>query len=365
MNNKKDYSALSVSKGIEQPPSISKDSALQFLQKKRKTLSVDDYFNQILLGNRVVLSQAITLAESSLPLHREIARAVIEKCLPYTGNSIRVGITGVPGVGKSTFIESLGKHITSLGQKLAVLAIDPSSERSKGSILGDKTRMEELSIDQNAFIRPSPSAGSLGGVARKTRETIILCEAAGFDVIFIETVGVGQSETAVHSMTDFFLLLMLAGAGDELQGIKRGIMEMADLIAITKADGSNLEKAEMAKAEYQNALHLFPLSESGWMPPVVTCSSRNKTGILSIWEQILQYKSQCTTNHYFSHKRSLQSRYWMFETIHEELRENFYRHPSVQGKIETLIADVLSNKKSSFEAARQLLDEYFNNKPTK
>lgn len=365
MNNKKDYSALSVSKGIEQPPSISSDSALQFLQKKRKALSIEDYFKQIRLGNRVVLSQAITLAESSLPSHREIARSIIEKCLPFTGNSIRVGITGVPGVGKSTFIESLGKHVTGLGQKLAVLAIDPSSERSKGSILGDKTRMEELSVDQNAFIRPSPSAGSLGGVARKTRETIILCEAAGFDVIFIETVGVGQSETAVHSMTDFFLLLMLAGAGDELQGIKRGIMEMADLIAITKADGANIEKAEMAKAEYQNALHLFPLTESGWTPPVVTCSSRNKTGINSIWDQILQYKSQCTANQYFYHKRSLQSRYWMFETIHEELRENFYGHPSVQSKIEPLINEVLCNKKSSFEAARQLLDEYFNNNPVK
>ena len=250
-------SALSVSTGIVQPPDISEESIRLHKQKRLKQPSTREFLEGILSGNRTLLSQAITLTESSLPHHIELAQEIIEKCLPCSGQSLRIGITGVPGVGKSTFIESLGMHLIRNNRKLAVLAIDPSSERSKGSIMGDKTRMEELSAETRAFIRPSPSAGSLGGVARKTRETIILCEAAGYDTIFIETVGVGQSETAVHSMVDFFLLLMLAGAGDELQGIKRGIMEMADAIAITKADGENITRAERAKAEYSNAIAPF------------------------------------------------------------------------------------------------------------
>ncbi|HSH50986.1 MAG TPA: methylmalonyl Co-A mutase-associated GTPase MeaB, partial [Bacteroidales bacterium] len=278
-NKDKFKSALNVQPGVEQPESINPEVIKKFRKNKKTERSVQEYVDGIINGNRTILGQAITLIESSLPDHHQIAQEIIEKCLPYAGNSIRIGITGVPGVGKSTFIESMGKYITSKGNKLAVLAIDPSSERSKGSILGDKTRMEELATDTNAFIRPSPSAGSLGGVARKTRETIVLCEAAGFNTIFIETVGVGQSETAVHSMVDFFLLLMLAGAGDELQGIKRGIMEMADAIVINKADGGNIQKAELAKNQYQNALHLYPPAPSGWIPKVLTCSSLVKTGI--------------------------------------------------------------------------------------
>jgi LAO/AO transport system kinase len=256
-----------------------------------KLLSADDYLLGIQRGDVAVLGQAITLVESALTKHRSIAETLIEKCLPLSGKSIRIGITGVPGVGKSTFIEAWGNYLTSLGHKVAVLAVDPSSQTSKGSILGDKTRMNDLAINPKAFIRPSPSAGSLGGVAQKTRESIILCEAAGFDVILIETVGVGQSETAVHSMTDFFLLLMLSGAGDELQGIKRGIMEMADHLTITKADGDNLKKAKLAASEYKNALHLFPAQESGYTPQVSICSALEKTGLDSIWSTIESYKN--------------------------------------------------------------------------
>jgi LAO/AO transport system kinase len=253
----------------------------------------------------------------------------------------------------------MGKQITSQGRKLAVLAIDPSSERSRGSILGDKTRMEGLSSDPRAYIRPSPSAGSLGGVARKTRETVILCEAAGFEIIFIETVGVGQSETVVHSMVDFFLLLMLAGAGDELQGIKRGIMEMADAIAINKADGDNIARAEMARVQYMNALHLFPPSESGWAPAVLTCSAVKKNGIGQIWKTIGDYLSKVNGNDYFLHKRNEQSKFWMYETINEQLRNNFYQNQQVKGVIAGFEKKVLEGEMSSFVAARQLLDFYY------
>jgi LAO/AO transport system kinase len=255
----------------------------------------------------------------------------------------------------------MGLHITGLGGKLAVLAIDPSSEKSKGSILGDKTRMEQLSGNANAYIRPSPSAGSLGGVARKTRETIILCEAAGFDNIIIETVGVGQSETAVHSMVDFFLLIQLAGAGDELQGIKRGIMEMADAITINKADGNNVEKATMAQAQYRSALHLFPASPSGWTPEVKTCSSLNKTGMDEIWKMVLQYVELTKKNNYFYTHRRDQARYWMFESINENLRNNFYHHPLIDQKLAEYEQMVLQDRKSSFVAAAELLDMYYKN----
>ncbi len=284
--NNPEFKGLKVNEGIDQPDSVSKDSVARFLKKSRKLHSVEEYVNGILNGDITLLSKAVTLVESSNAKHQQIAQEIIARCLPHSGNSIRVGITGVPGVGKSTFIEALGKHITGSFGKLAVLAIDPSSERSKGSILGDKTRMEELSGDKNAYIRPSPSAGSLGGVARKTRETIVLCEAAGFNHIFIETVGVGQSETVVHSMTDFFLLLKLAGAGDELQGIKRGIMEMADVIAINKADGNNIENAKKAMIQFNNAIHLFPKKESQWNPKVLTCSATKNLGITEIWDEI-------------------------------------------------------------------------------
>lgn len=351
-------SALQVQPGIEQP-SVINPHLNKALHNRKSILSVNEYVEGILQGNITILSKAITLIESSLSEHHQIAQQIIAQCLPKAGNSIRIGITGVPGVGKSTFIEALGKHLTSDNHKLAVLAIDPSSERSKGSILGDKTRMEELATDSNAYIRPSPSAGSLGGVARKTREIIILCEAAGFDVIFVETVGVGQSETAVHSMVDFFLLLMLANAGDELQGIKRGIMEMADAIAINKADGENLKMASLAMAQYKNALHLFPPTDSGWIPEVTTCSAYTREGIDKVWQIILQYIEFTKQNGYFISKRQHQATKIMLETVNESLKDRFYADKNIKHQIEKYQKDILENKISSYVAAQILLDTYF------
>lgn len=358
--NEPEFSSLNVSKGIEQPDAVNADSVHRFLKKNlRRELSVEEYCEGILQGNRTILSRAVTLIESSKPEHQLIAQKIIGYCLPFSGKSVRIGITGVPGSGKSTFIESFGIYLTSNGKKLAVLAIDPSSERSKGSILGDKTRMEELSSDPNAYIRPSPSSGSLGGVARKTRETILLCEAAGFDTILIETVGVGQSETVVHSMVDFFLLLQIAGAGDELQGIKRGIMEMADAIVINKADGDNINRANNAATQYRNALHLFPPTQSGWLPQVKTCSSLRKTGIGEIWECVEDYFEMAKGNNYFDMRRSTQSKYWMFEAIEENLKSNFYQNKQVKNALAHLEAEVSGEKISPFVAARQLLEKYF------
>jgi LAO/AO transport system kinase len=353
--NHPDYKGLAVNEGVD---SVSAVNPYKKPKRQRQQLTATDYFTGIRTGNIAILSQAVTLVESSLPEHQQIAQEVIEKCLPHSGKSVRIGITGVPGVGKSTFIESFGSFLTSRGKKLAVLAIDPSSERSGGSIMGDKTRMEHLSSDPNAFIRPSPSGGSLGGVARKTRESVILCEAAGFDTIFIETVGVGQSETAVHSMVDFFLLLMLAGAGDELQGIKRGIMEMADMIAINKADGNNISKANLARAEYQNALHLFPPSPSGWIPKVLTCSAQSNQGISEIWEVITEYLVLSGRNEYFNRRRNEQSKYWMYETLNEQLKRQFYSNPEIQKLSVKLEKDVLENRISSFAAAAELMRVY-------
>ena len=358
IENNPTFKGLKVNEGIPQPNSVSDDSVKRFLKKNRKLLPVNDYVEGILKGDITLLSKAVTLVESANAKHQKIAQQIITQCLPHSGNSVRIGITGVPGVGKSTFIEALGNYITAQGDKLAVLAIDPSSERTKGSILGDKTRMEELSGNKNAYIRPSPAAGSLGGVARKTRETIILCEAAGFNHIFIETVGVGQSETAVHSMTDFFLLLMLAGAGDELQGIKRGIMEMADVIAINKADGVNTDKAKMARIQYQNAIHLFPKKESDWTPSVLTCSAIKKVGIDEIWKQIKEYKLLTEKNGYFSRKRNEQSIYWMHETIEEQLKRRFYNNAEINAKLKYFENNVLNNKMSSFMAAGNLLEMF-------
>lgn len=353
-------SALKVNKGIQQPPSVCDDAAKKFIRKKRNTISLSEYVDGILSGNRIILSQAITLVESALPKHNNLAQKIIEKCIPFSGNSLRIGITGIPGVGKSTFIEAFGKYLTSNGRKLAVLAIDPSSEISKGSILGDKTRMEELSTDPNAFIRPSPNAGTLGGVARKTRETIILCEAAGFDTIIVETVGVGQSETSVSIMVDFFLLLMLAGAGDELQGIKRGIMEMADAIVINKADGENLMKAKTARVDFENALHLFPPSASGWNPPVEICSAITSTGISSIWEMILKYETFTKSTGYFTSRRLEQANARMIEMINEILKDRFYHNHEVAKLFPEVEKELLSQKISSYAAAQKLLDAYFN-----
>ncbi|MEN6618900.1 MAG: methylmalonyl Co-A mutase-associated GTPase MeaB [Rikenellaceae bacterium] len=355
-SNKK--SALIVNEGINQPPVINPYFPNFYKKNKVKTLTVKEYVKGILAGNITILSQAITLIESSRHDHRIIAQQVIETCQPFIVKSMRIGITGVPGAGKSTFIEAFGGLITERGHKLAVLTIDPSSEKSKGSILGDKTRMETLCSNPNVFIRPSPTGGSLGGVARKTRESIVLCEAAGFDVIFIETVGVGQSETTVHSMTDFFLLLMLSGAGDELQGIKRGIMEMSDLIAITKADGANIDKAILAKSLYSNALHLFPPTDSGWIPTAMTSSAVTKAGLQEILDKIMEYFKLTESNGYYLHNRREQSRFWMYETINEELKNNFFEDTAIQQKLIEYEERVMNGQIGSFTAASELLKLY-------
>jgi LAO/AO transport system kinase len=357
-NNKSYKSALKVNDGIEQPPAINPQVAGKFSSASHQLLDLDTYYNGILQSNRMVLGKAITLIESTLPEHQQLAQAIIEKCLPHSGNSIRIGITGVPGVGKSTFIETLGTMLTNQGNKLAVLAIDPSSQRSKGSILGDKTRMESLSANPGAFIRPSPAAGTLGGVARKTRETLILCEAAGYNVIFIETVGVGQSETAVHDMVDFFLLLMLAGAGDELQGIKRGIMEMADAVVINKAEAGNLQKALLAKSQLENALHYFPPSDSGWKPIVEVCSALNNTGIDNVWQIVTDYLAFTKSNNYFEKRRKSQDRSIMMNTIEDSLMFHFRQNKKVAVLMKEIEAGLNEQKFSAYVAAQKLVDFY-------
>ncbi|MGB3364761.1 MAG: methylmalonyl Co-A mutase-associated GTPase MeaB [Thermodesulfobacteriota bacterium] len=329
--------------------------------KKKYELSLKEYTQGILSGNRSILSQAITLVESTLPKHSELAQKIINHCLPHTGKSIRVGITGIPGVGKSTFIETFGLYLTEQEKRtVAVLAIDPTSERSKGSILGDKVRMEKLSVDQNAFIRPSPTSGSLGGVAQSTRETILLCEAAGFNTIIVETVGVGQSEIAVDSMVDFFLLLLLAGAGDEIQGMKRGIMEMADAVAITKADGENTIRAERARREFENAIQLFPHKESGWVPLVTTCSSLENQGIKEIWETITKHQDLIENSGLLEKKRQEQTKRWMHEAILYGLKKSFYSNEEINKAVLKLEEKVTEGKKSPFTAANELLNTYFN-----
>ena len=346
--NNEAYKGLVVNAGIEQPSSVNPYLKNRPRRKKRE-LSVSDYVEGIVKGDVTVLSQAVTLVESVKPEHQAVAQEVIEKCLPYSGNSVRVGISGVPGAGKSTSIDVFGLHVLEEhGGKLAVLAIDPSSERSKGSILGDKTRMEKLSVHPKSFIRPSPSAGSL-----------VLCEAAGFDKIFVETVGVGQSETAVHSMVDFFLLIQLAGTGDELQGIKRGIMEMADGIVINKADGDNLERARLAATQFRNALHLFPAPESGWTPQVLTYSGFYNLGVKEVWDMVYKYIDFVKDNGYFEYRRNEQSKYWMYETINEQLRDSFYHNPQIEAMLTGKEKQVLQGNLTSFVAAKNLLDTYF------
>lgn len=359
-NKKNDKSALHVQEGIEQPASFNEDAISRFKNKRKEGPSVEEFVKGITSGNIMLLSKAITLIESSLPAHHTKAQDIIEKCLPYTGKSFRIGITGVPGVGKSTFIEALGTLLTAAGKKVAVLAIDPSSARTKGSILGDKTRMESLATDENAFIRPSPSAGTLGGVARKTHESIILCEAAGFDTILVETVGVGQSEIAVHSMVDFFLLLQLAGAGDELQGIKRGIMEMANAIVINKAEGDNLTKSKMAKREYANALHLFPAPESGWTPQVDICSARTGFHVQEVWDMICDYFQYTRNNGFFTQKRKNQAQHIMHQTIQTNLGDLFYQNDIIKEKVKEMESLIEEDKISSYKAAGKLIDEFIN-----
>lgn len=354
--NDSQYKGLQVNSGVISQPSV---SPYRRPRAAVRQLTAAEYVEGIRKGDVSILGRAVTLVESTADRHQALAQEVIEKCLPYTGNSRRIGITGVPGAGKSTSIDAFGMHVLGQGHKLAVLAIDPSSERTQGSILGDKTRMERLSQQKDAFIRPSPTAGSLGGVARKTRETIVLCEAAGYDTVFVETVGVGQSETAAHSMVDFFLLIQLAGTGDELQGIKRGIMEMADGIVINKADGDNIKRAELAAGQFRSALHLFPPTPSGWVPEVMTYSGYYELNIDKVWDMIDRYFEFTRANGYFERQRNEQAKYWMVESINEQLKANFYRRPDVRALLEQKEIRVLNNEQSSFTAAHQVLDYYF------
>ncbi|MDP3313633.1 methylmalonyl Co-A mutase-associated GTPase MeaB [Lutibacter sp.] len=328
--------------------------------KPKGRLTSSAYIDGVLKGDRVLLSRAITIIESSLESDKLLAKNIIQTILPHSGNSIRIGITGVPGVGKSTFIESFGKHLIKEGHRVAILSIDPSSQRSKGSILGDKTRMEELANLEEAYIRPSASGDTLGGVANKTGETMLLCEAAGYNVVLIETVGVGQSETAVHGMTDFFLLLMLSGAGDELQGIKKGIMEMADMVVINKADGNNISMSEMARIQYQNALHIFPLSESGWSPVVSTASAIKNIGISNVWDEIKNFKRMVDENGYFNKNRNYQQIQWMYNNINEELKQLFYGSKNIKNQLNDLEKKIISNKISPVKAAEIMIQEFKN-----
>lgn len=354
-------SALKQTRTTEEAPS-SLNPRLAQRRKKRvvATKSVEELVDGIMKQDRVALAQAITLVESAHPNHQETAQKVIEACLPHSGNSLRIGITGTPGVGKSTFIEALGQYIIEEGHRPAILAIDPSSQLSKGSILGDKTRMEKLSQSKEAFIRPSPTGGSLGGVARKTRESILLCEAAQYDVILIETVGVGQSEISVHAMVDFFLLLILPGAGDELQGIKRGIVEMADLIAVNKADGEREKLAKQAKRAYTNALHLFPPKASQWIPPVHTCSAVAQAGLAEIWDSVQAFAAQTKSNGFLQHQRNEQALDWFRESISQQLGKIFYENPAVQKQLPEMEVAILDGRLSSFQAAGRLLSLFVN-----
>lgn len=351
--------ALKIQKGVESVSPISEKAKLNAKRFQKKQKPAQYYIDGILSGDRTILSQAITLVESVNAKHQAKAKEIIQGCLPYSGQSIRIGITGVPGVGKSTFIETFGLYLCKdLNKKVAVLAVDPSSEKTGGSILGDKTRMEELSVEKNAFIRPSPSANSLGGVSRKTRETILLCEACGFDTILIETVGVGQSETAVHSMVDFFLLLMLAGAGDELQGIKRGIMEMADAIALTKADGDNALACKKAKNSYQYALHMLPAKDSDWIPPVLLTSSLEQFGIEEVYKSIESFKNKTSISGYFDHHRKTQNQYWFHESMKGRIGDLLYSFPKIQKQIQDLDEAIIQSKINPFDASDQVFEQF-------
>ena len=344
-----------MSSNFDENERIKKLKSLRNKQKEENTAA--SLFEKIRQKDRYALSKAITLVESNLDEDRQKAHDLIQMCLPHTGKSIRVGVTGVPGVGKSTFIESFGQHVIEEGHQLAVLAIDPSSEKSAGSILGDKTRMEQLSVHEKAFIRPTSAGQTLGGVARTTRESILLCEAAGFDVILIETVGVGQSEITVHAMVDFFLLLMLSGAGDELQGIKRGIMEMADALVITKCDGDNVKASNRARQEYQNAMHLFPPNANGWTPKALTSSALENRGLDKVWSTIDQFKDQMTENGFLQKHRNEQKKYWLHQTIEEALIRKFYKSENIQKELEK-IENIMQNEEiNPFAIAESLLEK--------
>ena len=355
--NSEEYKGLTVNKGIEQPSIVNPYLKLR-KKPRRREFSVGEYVEGIVKGDVTVLSQAVTLVESVKPEHQAIAQEVIEKCLPYSGNSMRIGISGVPGAGKSTSIDVFGLHVLEKGGKLAVLAIDPVVSVLKAVFWEIRPAWRNYPSIRS-LLYASRRQVSLGGVARKTRETIILCEAAGFDKIFVETVGVGQSETAVHSMVDFFLLIQLAGTGDELQGIKRGIMEMADGIVINKADGSNIEKAKLAASHFRNALHLFPAPDSGWSPKVMTYSGFYGIGIKEIWDMIYEYFAFVKANGYFEYRRNEQAKYWMYESINEHLRDSFYNNEKIISMLAAKEEEVLNGKLTSFVAAKKLLDAYF------
>jgi LAO/AO transport system kinase len=357
--NEEQYKGLRVETSPTSPGSV--NPYLNFRAKRRKPeLTADQYVEGILAGDVTILSRAVTLLESTRPEHEQLAQQVIARCLPHAGKSVRIGISGVPGAGKSTSIDEFGLHVLErTGGKLAVLAIDPTSERTGGSILGDKTRMEKLSVHPKSFIRPSPSGGSLGGVARKTRETIVLCEAAGYNTIFVETVGVGQSETACHSMVDFFLVLQVTGTGDELQGIKRGIMEMADGIALNKCDGDNVERCKLAAAYYKNALHLFPTPPSGWTTQVYMYSGLFGYGIKELWDSIYEYIDFVKHNGYFEERRNNQNLYWLHETIEQAIHSRFYNDSRVITALQQAEDDVRAARQTSFRAAENVLNTYF------
>lgn len=356
MNKRNPKSALSESESNPSSKSVSSESARRIRDFRKNKFSEKEFLKELLNGNKTALGRGITLIESNQKAHEKQADYLIEGALPYAHKSIRIGITGVPGVGKSTFIESLGSFLIQQGKKVAVLAVDPSSSVSHGSILGDKTRMENLVKEKDAFIRPSPSGESLGGVARKTRESIILCEAAGFDVILIETVGVGQSETTVHSMTDFFLLLKLAGAGDELQGIKRGIVEMADAIVINKADGDNQKHAREAKLEFNRALQLYPPKESEWKPRVKLCSALYNEGVSEVWQMISEFKEKVDKNGFFLHNRQEQNKFWLYQTINDYLKSRFYGNPKIKEALKEQLQLIEENRTTAFAAAKHLLN---------
>jgi LAO/AO transport system kinase len=360
LSKKNQESALSESGSKPASANVNPKSAQKIRASRKNKFEEEDLLQQLLNGNKTALGRAITLVESNQFSHRKKAQQLLEGALPYSQKSIRIGITGVPGVGKSTFIESFGSYLIQQGKKVAVLAVDPSSSVSHGSILGDKTRMENLVKEENAFIRPSASGSSLGGVAKKTRESIILCEAAGFDVVLIETVGVGQSETTVHSMTDFFLLLKLAGAGDELQGIKRGIIEMADAIVINKADGDNIKAAREAKLEFNRALQLYPSKESGWKPKVALSSALKQTGIDSVWELIKEFEKLGKENGYFLKNRKEQNKFWLLQTINEHLKNRFYQNPVMKNELEIQLKAIENNKITAFAAADLLIEKFEN-----
>jgi LAO/AO transport system kinase len=323
-----------------------------------RPLSVDQYVEGVRWGDRTVLGRTITLVESTKPDHREIAQQVLVRLLPFTGGAHRVGITGVPGAGKSTFIDALGTNLTAAGRRVAVLAVDPTSSRTGGSILGDKTRMQRLSADSSAFIRPSPTSGTLGGVTRSTRETMVVVEAAGYDVVLVETVGVGQSETMVANMVDFFLVLMIAGAGDELQGIKKGVLELADMIAVNKADGGNEQRARAAASDYQHALRLMHPASPNWTPPVLTCSALTNAGLDALWEQVEMHRRKLTETGEFEERRRRQQVDWMWSTVEDRLRTALRSHPGVRRLAPSLEDDLRAGRTTPTLAADRLLEAF-------